>query len=384
MKKRAAALALCLVLAWGLAPAAAEAAGSVYITAAGNDILPLDDATMPFWSDGYLYVASSIFTGQVNKALGVAYLPSSVSNPNLCILYAGSRSLMFDLTGGFVRDTDGSVTYRGAIRRGGEIFVPVSVVADFFNLEYSVTPLSLKTAEGDNYGALVWIRQLGFGLSEKNFINAAFSQIAVRYEQYLRERRPDGGGTDVSPGVVQLPGGDGKTVYLCLAAGESTAAQLDALDGGGARAAFFCSLSFLESRGDLLRRMTATGHAVGLLADAADPDRTVAWQLEEGNRLLARATMGKTRLARIQNGDEDHRREAREAGFSCLEADLDRSATGLRDSAQAESLLRQISARREDARVWLGDGADAAGLRAFLTAAAQAEDRCMALTEALA
>lgn len=382
MKKRAAALALCLVLALGLAPAAAEAAGSVYITAAGNDILPLDDATMPFWSDGYLYVASSIFTGQVNRALGVAYLPSSVSNPNLCILYAGSRSLMFDLAGGFVRDTDGSIAYRKAIRRGGEIFVPVSVVADFFNLEYSVTPLSLKTADGDSYGALVWIRQPGFGLSEKDFINAAFSQIAVRYEQYLRQQPSDGGAV-THPGSVSSPGKNGKTVYLCLAAGENTAAQLDALDGSGAQAAFFCSRPFLESQGDLLRRMVATGHAVGLLIDGSDPDRTVAEQLEEGNRLLARAAMAKTRLVKVENGDEGALRAARAAGFSCLRADLDRSGAGLRDGAQAESLLRQISAQREDVRVWLGDDAGAAGLRAFLTAAAQAEDRCLALTETL-
>ena len=133
MKKRAAALALCLALALALAPAAAEAAGSVYITAAGNDILPLDDATMPFWSNGYLYVASSIFTGQVNKSLGVAYLPSNVSNPNLCILYTGNnRSLMFDLSGNFARDSDGNISFRGAIRRGGEIFVPASVGAEVF------------------------------------------------------------------------------------------------------------------------------------------------------------------------------------------------------------------------------------------------------------
>ena len=384
MKKRAAALALCLALALGLAPTAAEAAGSVYITAAGNDILPLDDATMPFWSDGYLYVASSIFTGQVNKALGVAYLPSSVSNPNLCILYAGNRSLMFDINGKFVRDTDGNITFRGAIRRGGEIFVPASVVAEFFNLEYSVTPLSLKTADGDRYGALVWLRQPNFGLTEKDFINAAFSQIAMRYEQYLQDRRlPENGGAGNPSGGVQFPGEDGKSVYLCLEAGSGTAAQLDALDAHGAQAAFFCSLEFLESQGDLLRRMTATGHAVGLLANAADPDRTVVEQLEAGNALLARATTGKTRLAGIQNGDARHRREAREAGFSCLEAELDRSDGGLWDSAQAESLLRQVSAQRGDVRIWLGDAAVAAGLRAFLTAAALAEDRCLALTETL-
>lgn len=290
---------------------------------------------------------------------------------------------MFDLSGNFVRDSDGNISFRGAIRRGGEIFVPASVVAEFFKLEYSVTPLSIDTAGESSYGALVWLRQPNFGLSEKDFINAAFSQISMRYEQYLRERQPEDSGAETPPAGVQLPGGDEKSVYLCLTAGEGTAAQLDALDACGAQAAFFCSPEFLESRGDLLRRMTATGHAVGLLADAADPDRTAAQQLEAGNALLARATMGKTRLVRIQNGDERQRREAREAGFSCLEAELDRSGTGLRDGAQAESLLRQVSAQRGDVRVWLGDAAGAAGLRAFLTAAAAAENRCLALTETL-
>ena len=57
--------------------------------------------------------------------------------------------------------------------------------------------------------------------------------------------------------------------------------------------------------------------------------------------------------------------------------------SGLRDGAQAEDLLRQISAQRGDVRIWLGNTAGAAGLRAFL-AAAQAENRCLALTETLA
>ena len=382
MKKRAAALTLCLALCLALAPVTAEAAGSVYITAAGNDILPLNDATMPFLSDGYLYVASSIFTGQVNKSLGVAYLPSNVSNPNLCILYAvNNRSLMFDLNGNFVRDSDGNVTSRGAIRRGGEIFVPASIVAEFFKLEYSMTPLSVSAANEASYGALVWFRQPNFGLSEKEFINAAFSQIAMRYEQYLREQAPEDSGAEENPGGIHLPEGDGKSVYLCLKAGDSTAAQLDVLDALNAQAAFFCSLEFLENQGDLLRRMTATGHAVGLLADAGNAGQTVEEQLETGNRLLSQATMGKTRLVKLQNGDERDRQAVQEAGFSCLEAELDWSDSGLPDSVQAENLLRRGAARGGDGRIWRGGAAGAAGLRAFLTAAAQAEDRCRALTE---
>lgn len=406
MKKRALALALCLLLAACLLSSPrVEAADSLYFTAdneilrinnepsvvrylyftaAGNEILPLDESTMPFWSGGYLYVASSIFTGQVNKSLGVACLPSE-SMTSLCILYAGSRSLLFDLKGGFVRDSDGNVTFLGAIRRGGEVFVPASVVAEFFRLEYSVTPLAVTSGEEASYGALVWLRQPNFGLSEKDFINAASSQIAMRYAQYLQNRTPEeSGGAGETPEGPQMPEGEGKSVYLCLEAGEGAASLLDALAAYDAQAAFFCGPDFLEDQGDLLRRMTATGQTIGLLADAGDAERTVAEQLEAGNALLARATMGKTRLVRIRGGGEQELRAAREAGYVCLESDLDSSGAELLEGAQADALLRQVSALRGDVRLWLGSAADSTGLRAFLTAAVQAEDRCLALTETTA
>lgn len=384
MKKRIAAAALCLLLALGTAvPTPAAAAGSVYFTAAGNEILPLDAGTMPFWSNGYLYVASSIFTGQVNRSLGVAYLPSSVSNPNLCILYGGQRSLMFDLSGNFVRDTDGNITFLGAIRRGGEIFVPASVVADFFNLDYSVTPLTVGAGGEFRSGALVWLRQPNFGLAEKEFINAALSQIGMRYEQYLREQNSAANGENTPGGAPEPGGAEEKSVYLCLEAGDNAASLLDVLDGAGAQAAFFCSRSFLESQGDLLRRMTATGQAIGLLVDAGDPEESLAEQLEAANRSLARATMGKTRLVRIQNGGERSLREAGELGFFCLTEDLNWSGSGLQSASQADALLRQVSARRGDSRVWLGAAAGASGLRAFLSAAGESETRCLALTETL-
>ena len=66
----------------------------------------------------------------------------------------------------------------------------------------------------------------------------------------------------------------------------------------------------------------------------------------------------------------------------CLETDLDGSDGALSTGAQADALRRQISTlRRDDVRLWLGTAADSTGLRAFLTAASQAEDRCLALTE---
>ena len=71
MKRRAAALlcALVLVCQMGLWPA--RAAEEVCFIAVNSEVLSLSDATMPFWSGGYLYIPASIFTGTVRKELGI-------------------------------------------------------------------------------------------------------------------------------------------------------------------------------------------------------------------------------------------------------------------------------------------------------------------------
>ena len=129
--------------------------------------------------------------------------------------------------------------------------------------------------------------------------------------------------------------------------------------------------------------MAATGHAIGLLADARDPERTVAEQLEDGNRRLVKATMGKTRLVSIQNGNEQSLQEARELGFSGLAADLDWSGSALQNAAQGEALLRQASAKQQNVRVWLASSASAAGLRSLLSAAGLPAAHYLSLTETL-
>lgn len=77
MKRRAAALILCLLLAFQLSLPPVRAAERVYFTAAGSYILPLSDNTMPFWSGGYVYIPSSIFTGAGREALGVSQVYNS-------------------------------------------------------------------------------------------------------------------------------------------------------------------------------------------------------------------------------------------------------------------------------------------------------------------
>lgn len=371
MRRKYAALALCLLLVLQMAIPSARAAESVFFTAVGESVLPLADETMPFWSNSYLYVPSTIFTGTVRDTLDISYIRNTAKK--LVILYRGSQSLHFELGKSYAQDTDGYTYYPGAVQKNGVIYVPASVVASFFGLLY--------TAPQVPKGRMVWLRRDSV-LSDKQFADAATSAMDIRYEEYLRAKDQGpaiGGEPAPDPGVVY----SGKNLYLCMEAAEAqqVAPLLDALDRYGSQAAFYCTPSFLEEQGDLLRRMTATGQAIGLLADAADETRTVAQQLAAGNAALERATCTRTRLAYIRGGDSLALQETEAAGYRCLSPDLERAAYGLSGTADARTLLGRVNARRGAVSVWLAESVTATGLRAFLAAAADAEDVCLAMTE---
>ena len=95
MRKRAAALVLCLLLMLQITAPSVRAEQSVYFVAVGSNVLPLTDATMPFWSGGYLYISSSIFTGVVWSAVGISHVPANARQPLIlysgCLLYTSVR-----------------------------------------------------------------------------------------------------------------------------------------------------------------------------------------------------------------------------------------------------------------------------------------------------
>lgn len=369
--RRWAALALCLLLVFRLAAPWANAAGSVYFVATGNEVLPLSDETMPFWSGGYLFIAASTFSGSSRRALGVSYMGSGQT----AVLYnsSGDRSLIFDLSKDYTQDREGNISYPGALQRGGVVFVPAYLVAKYFNLVYSVMEV--------DYGHLVWLRQPNINMTDKQFANAAVYPCAISYAEYMKKKKESQTQAPSAPTVSTGTEIDGKSVYLCLQAGDNTSAMLDALDHYDAQAAFFCTPEFLASQGDLLRRMTAGGSSIGILADVADTSQTVAEQLAAGNRSLREATCGGTRLAMIRGGKEEDLQAAREAGYRCVEPSVDRTAYELKSASNAQSLLKRVSAVRGNVSVWLGDTASVTGLRSFLAAIEDADGRCLALTE---
>ncbi len=383
MKRRAAALLVCLLLAFQLSLPPARAEDKVFFTAAGSYILPLSDGTMPFWSGGYLYIASSIFTGAAREALGVSRVLDS--GQEWVVLYSGNggRSLTFNLSDSYALDNSDNPYYPGAIRRNGTVFVPASTVSRYFDLSYSVIQV--------DRGSMVWLRQAGYGLSDKLFADAAQYSMNSVYSDYLRAKgaAPGEGGSPEGTVRPALPAGEqepsagleGKRVALCLRGGSDASSMADVLAAQGAGAAFFFTPEEMERQGGTLRRLAAQGQSVGVLADAGDSERSVAEQLEAGNAALCRASCGKTRLAYIQGGGPQDLQSAAEAGFRCLRPDMDRSGNPLRSASGAQELVRRLAARGGNAAVWLGDAANPAGLRAFLAAAGEAGGICAAYRE---
>jgi len=378
MKRRAAALILCLLLAFQLSLPPARAADRVYFTAVGSYVLPLSDNTMPFWSGGYVYIASSTFTGAGREALGISQVLDA--SQEWVVLYSGSggRSLTFNLSDSCALDNEGGAHYPGAIRRNGVVFVPANTVSRYFGLVYSVIEVER--------GSMVWLRQQSYDVSDKLFANAARYSMNAVYADYIRAKEaasaPESGpsGTPSSPsssGGEADPAAelDGKRIALCLEGGNASAEA--ALSGCGA--AFFFTPEEMERQGDTLRRLAAAGQSVGILADAGDPERTVEEQLEAGNAALFRATCGKTRLAYIQNGGAQALQAAEDAGFRCLRPEV--GGQSLKNASDAQELVRRLAGRRGSSAVWLGSDASAAGLRAFLSAAAAAGGECVAYTE---
>ena len=373
MKRKLWALMLALLLVFQLM-VPARAAEQVFFTAAGESVLPLSDSTMPFWSGGYLYVPSTMFTDNVWRSLGISYI---VNNQGIVILHnagqAAGRSLLFEPGTSYAKDSSGNRLTPGSVKRGGITFVPAYLVASYFGLQYSVTEVPR--------GYLVWLRKPDFGLSDRAFADAANYNMESEYAAYTKAKEQAEAPSEEPPAVPQEPVGvPGAGIYLGLEAGVETAVMLDVLQAAGASGAFFCRQDFLETQGGLLRRMSAEGHRVGLLVQAHS-ETPLEEQLAEANSALERATWGKTRLVYIQDGTEEDWKAAEDLGYVVFQPDLDRTEYKLKSASNANSLMNRVSGWKESVSVWLGDTANAFGLRHFLAAVERADDRCLALTE---
>lgn len=383
LRVTAAVFAVLLLMGTALPPVAA--AGSVYFTAINETVLPLSDSTMPFWSDGCLYVSASTFS---NGGLGIYYSHNTIKQT--VVLYMSGKALIYHLDTGIVSDNQGNNYWPPAVARGSHVFLPVSTAANYFGLTYTYSRVS--------HGYLVRVRSSDSLLSDSLFVDAAHAQLSSRYSQYQQAEQssagtpspvPPASGTQTEAAKAdeenaenaESPGISGKMIHLCFRAdAEKTATLTDTLSAKNAAATIYFTEKQIRKNGDLVRQVIADGQSVGLIADASDQAETVEAQLNAANNALFRAAAEKTRLC-VVDGGSAAATAAQKAGYCCLNAGIDRSSTGLQDSRGVENLLRRITARSGAVTVWLSDRVNSAGLNYFLSAAGKNGDKFTGLTE---
>lgn len=376
MKKRLMALVCALVLALTMVPAFA-AEDVIYIVAINDTVPEIQKSTMPFWSGGYLYVSCTAF-----QDFGIDYNSSAAKQTLLLYRSRGGGALIFDLKNGMCRDSQGNVYIESAVTRSGQMFVPVGRVAEYFGLIYTYNKIQ--------YGYLVRLRDTSSVLSDEVFLDAASERLAYRYNQYQQSLLPQNSGQNANTGggaetEEPLEEGAGQNLYLSLLVQDTDRASglLDALGSSGYMT-FYFPVELLESAGDLTRRMSVTGQAIGLAADASKGIENVLTQLHRGNELLSRATGSKTRLVWIENSSEQTIQALKEAGYCPLVPQVDFARRGVTSSSAAADLLSSAAAqRRANVTVWLGSDVNQTGLRALLSAAGTEGDQILPMTEAL-
>lgn len=354
--KRALCLVFAALLLIQLAPPSADAVDSVCFLAANEKLFPLSDETMPFWSDALLYVPHTMMDG---GELGIHY-SRNMEKQMFTAYNLGSGSITFDLAAGTIETNTLRIIPGSAIVRGGIVFLPLSVLCSFFDLEYVYTRVT--------YGYLLRVKNQSDTFSNERFIDAASASMAQRFAQYERAHAP----ADSSPSTPQSGGSTQttaqRTVYLAMeaTASEQTLPLLETAFSG--RVAFLFAPQSLPDSGDLLRQLAARGGTIALRVDASAGAAETLDQIERGNRALWEAASVKTRIVSLSGADDETARAVESAGYCPLRFTLDYGAALPTVSRASSRIFSSADANRGVCRVFLGtDEAVSDKLSALLT-----------------
>ena len=354
MKRRIWSILLALALSLSLgAPFLAVrplAAGSVYFTAINDSLCPLNDSTMPFWSGGNLYLPSSVFS---SYDLGLSYVRDT--SAQTAILYSSNKVLEFDLARGGANNKLGTYYSASAVSRHGSVYFPLSFVSSFFSLNYSVLDTALAP--------MVRVRSDTAVLSDSQFIDAATTLMASRYNAYEQSKKPTptpkpDNEPNTDPIVPDPPQETEEEISKTTARiraddAQNTSAILNTLDRYGYKATFFFSPAELDGQDDLLRRIVASGHRLALELNNAD---TVG--LQAGNKQLRRCTGTVTRMVLTNSADA-----ARSAGYTVYTPSLSGQSLGATASVQAQRITRRIESASGSVKLLMdGDSIGASAL----------------------
>lgn len=337
--KRLGAWLLAIALAVSLAPATGRAVlADVYITAANDKLRPLNAETMPFWSDGVLYISNQMFEG---TDLGVNYVRNN--SMNLAVLYTPRTDLRFDLAEDIAYDKQGLRYNAHAIEKGGYVFFPLDLVCRYFGLTWSMNNTDTVP--------LIRVKNDSAALEDSGFIDAASGQMRIyytTYEKWVEEQKPQ---TQPPTEIPPVHAAAGQKIFLVLESttAEDTIAAMDHL--GDVKATFLLPLELLED-GDLVRGLVARGHSLALRL-TGETEREMEAEIEDGRALLWRNACAWLELV-WYGGSEDISLLLKDLGCQRVTIGRDESQQGLPSAGRARAVLTAIGRYREDLSILLG------------------------------
>ena len=343
--RRLAALAAALVLVCQLAAPAPAALEGVYFTAVNEILLPLNDETMPFWSNSELYVSQAIFTDGV---LGVAC--NINRHKQLITIYSLRQTLIFDLASGTCTDAQNRSYTANVIARGNYYFFPLTLITNIFNLTW--------TYNSTDWAPLIRITSSSAQLPDYWFIDAGNYTMEIYYNNYVKSLASTETPQPVTP--PSTVGSYSQRIYLLMdfTSADAMTGVLDLLAQQNSQATFLLTAQQIQEEGDLVRRMVAQGHAIAIAPQSSSQEDLVA-ELAAANAALWQAACIKTRLVYLTDAQSGLRTAVAQMGYLACTVDMDSSETPLTTSSRAVSLYSKLSAHNSDGLcVYLGAESD--------------------------
>ncbi len=283
---------LCLLLALAVLTAllAVPAGAADMAFVAINDTIPLTltGNDLPFYSGGTLYVPYTVFS---QSSLG--FYPSYIPGDSTLTLFSRSQRLVYNLNTGMVTDEDHSSQYLPTVIRGGTVFLPAVFSATHFGVGVSVlTSQAGYTVVRFTTGAQVYDDSL--------FIEKAENLIAYLADQQTADETPEETTPTTPPETVtptpdpqpEEPEQTPAEILLAVVDASTMAGALDTLAQESLPAAFFLTADELAANGDLVRRIAAAGHTIGItVAPGEDAAEGLALANEALDRVLGRKTL---------------------------------------------------------------------------------------------
>lgn len=247
MKKRIAAVLLCLCLLLCCAPASrAEASGSVCFIAVNEQLLEL--SYTPYFSGGVTYLPYWVFT---NYGFSIYY--SYFSDTSTAMLYTADRQLFFDMASGSSYDGGGKTYSATAVMRNGTVYLPANFMCSFFG------GMSCTYISGGEYGDVVRLKTSGNTFTDEQFLRAANTLMKSRREAY------NGDGGTQTPDTPETPVSHEGTVDQLSFIGLPTNTIVSALRRYDVTACFFVTAEDVRQSPELIRRLAGDGHSFGVL-----------------------------------------------------------------------------------------------------------------------